>query len=235
MKKILLIISCLTGLLFSNAMIAQTFTTTADTINITVASHGAFHNDITNLTTKRINIRWSMISNDFPSDWLAALGVCDAQSCYPDLGPHTTDDSSYFPNQPGLFDIQFVSFINAVPGTHYITFALRDMTSIGGSSKNITFIVNKFPTSVTNTAKSSDEVTLYPNPARKELNVLFNAEADVRMISVYNMIGKSVSVYKLSSNSSAMLDIENLPQGIYFIRLIDGQGQVVATRKFTHQ
>jgi len=235
MKKILLIAAFgVFSLLSSYLVTAQTFSTEADTIYVTAGNAGTYYNHITNLTAQPINIRWSA-TTDFTGAWLTGLGICDADYCYSDLGPHTTNDTPYKPNVPGILDMQLSNFASVTPGVHYVTLSLRDMTSPSGTSKNVTFIVNKFPTNVAKTTKADDEITLYPNPARNELNVLFSPDAGVKIISVYNLIGKAVTVYKLSSNSSAMLDIENLPQGIYFIRLIDGQGQVVATRKFTHQ
>lgn len=89
-------------------------------------------------------------------------------------------------------------------------------------------------TGIQSVNKTSDIVSLYPNPAGSELNVLFDGNAGIRNIIVYNMIGKPVTVYKVNG-SSAKLDIENIPSGIYFIRLTDAQGHVMATRKFTHQ
>jgi hypothetical protein len=82
--------------------------------------------------------------------------------------------------------------------------------------------------------KTDDEVSIYPNPARSHVNVVFDAALGVKNIAVYNLIGKLVSIYKVNGNS-AKLDIEEIPAGIYFIRLINSQGKIVATRKFTHQ
>jgi hypothetical protein len=84
-------------------------------------------------------------------------------------------------------------------------------------------------------AKIQDEVVLYPNPAHEEVNIVYGNDAGVKNIAIYNLIGKVVSVFKPIGNSSAKLFIDNLPQGIYFVRLIDAQGAVIATRKFTRQ
>lgn len=91
---------------------------------------------------------------------------------------------------------------------------------------------------INNTLKDNfgnDLVTIYPNPARSELNVIFDSKLDIRTIAVYNLIGKVVSVFKVTSGTSARLDIDNIPSGIYFIRLTDSQGKVAATCKFTRQ
>ena len=84
-------------------------------------------------------------------------------------------------------------------------------------------------------SKVQDEIVIYPNPAHDEVNIIYGADAGVKNITIYNLIGKIVSVFKPIDNSSAGLSIENLPTGIYFVRLIDAQGAVVATRKFTRQ
>jgi hypothetical protein len=58
----------------------------------------------------------------------------------------------------------------------------------------------------------------------------------VKTIAVYNLIGKLMGpIYKPSSSSSAKIDLDDMPTGIYFLRLMDGQGRVVATRRFTRQ
>jgi hypothetical protein len=235
MKKILLFtIGCL-SLLSSIVVSAQTFTTAADTIYLTVSGdYITSHNDITNISAQNIDIRWSAVT-DFPNDWKALLGICDAQVCA-DINGHMTSGAPYAIDTAKLFDMQIsAGFSSVTPGTHYVTATVRDITNTSGTVKSVTWIVTKFPTGVAKTTKVDDDITLYPNPARNELNVLFSPDAGVKIISVYNLIGKAVNVYKLTSNNSAKLDIENLASGIYFIRLINGQGQVIATRKFTHQ
>ncbi len=83
--------------------------------------------------------------------------------------------------------------------------------------------------------KSSDNVALYPNPARSELNVTYSAQAGGSTIFVYNLIGRVVHVYKPTDNSGAKLNIADMPAGIYFVRLQDAQGAIISTRKFTRE
>jgi hypothetical protein len=76
--------------------------------------------------------------------------------------------------------------------------------------------------------------SLYPNPALNEINVVYDGSADVKDIAVYNLIGRVMMVYKVTG-SSANLNIENIPAGIYFVRLLNTHGNVVITRRFTKQ
>jgi hypothetical protein len=82
--------------------------------------------------------------------------------------------------------------------------------------------------------QGKNDVILYPNPASNYLNVIFNPDAGIKNIAIYNLIGRVVSVFRVSGNS-AKLDIDNTPSGIYFVRLMTDQGEIIATRKFTRQ
>ena len=117
-------------------------------------------------------------------------------------------------------------------GTYYVKVFIRDLANT--MSTTTTYVISKWATSVSNVSRNEDNVTLYPNPAREDLNVRFDGQAGVKNIAVYNLIGKMVSIYKVQGNS-AKLNLNNIPSGIYFVRLLDGNGRIIATRKFTHQ
>lgn len=83
-------------------------------------------------------------------------------------------------------------------------------------------------------ATKNYDVVLYPNPAVNEVNVSFSENADIKTITIYNIIGNAVISTKPSGNSNR-LDITKLPTGVYFIRFLNDQGELVATRKFNKQ
>ena len=145
-------------------------------------------------------------------------------------GANSTDDSM------GDFHLA-LNFASATStGSHYLNVFVQDVTSgIGGYSKTMTFIINKIPAAVTNINNPENNIVLYPNPAHDEVNVVYDQGADVKNIAVYNIIGKVLAVYKVTNNTSANLNLENIPSGIYFVRLINSHGDVVVTRKFTKQ
>lgn len=71
----------------------------------------------------------------------------------------------------------------------------------------------------------SDELLVYPNPAHHQLNVEFKKSAySLREISLFNMLG--AEVFRIhSSDASLLLDLSNLPGGIYLMRVSGQQGQ----------
>lgn len=233
MKKILLGGLFVIGSL--GAANAQSFHVHQDTVRAVLAGYAEVHNDIMNMSSSdSIVINWKVISHNFPASWVTAAGICDNYQCYPSTifgnpGTSTQTTKPIAPMATASFDMQIDVSSLPAGGPYYATVELKQ-----GSTTPITatFELTKFSTGVATINRTTESVTVYPNPAHSELNVLFDGSV-VKNIAVYNLIGKAVKVFRVSGNS-AKLDIDNLPSGIHFINLIDAQGKVVATRKFTH-
>jgi hypothetical protein len=240
MKKLLLVGLSLVSLIASKNAIAQSFSFPKDTVKYAVQGcpnqqSGCtedIHNDIKNETTGQLTLSWKIIAETLPTSWESTFGLCDNVLCYGNniMGGSTQQTAPIPASATMPFKIS-MDFAAAVQGTHNLIVSVTD----GTYTDTMTFLVTKFPTSVSTTKTSTDGISLYPNPASDELNVLFNPNGGIKNITIYNMIGKAVTVYKVTANNSAKLDIQNIPAGIYFIRLSDAQGRVVATRKFTRQ
>lgn len=241
MKKALLIIFGAAAIFCSNAANAQNYSLDKDTAKATV-----YHNGFTELKIKVTNtashsykLTWKVVSHTLPIPaWtINGFGICDNETCV----NFNKDDATLTASKETLpfapsesFDYKMQIEVSSIPtgGPYYVTTNITD----GTTSKTAVFeLTNRFPTSVTTINRSKEDVVMYPNPARDELNVIYNGNSSIKNIAVYNLIGKVVNVYKVTSNNNANLDISSIPSGIYFIRLVDAQGRVVATRKFTHQ
>lgn len=232
MKKIVLFALVAVGLNINSA-VAQSFTLAHDTTSAFTGSTVDVHNTITNVTGNSINMTWRIVTSatTLAPGWLVS-GVCDNNSCYPWAGDVSNGNAlscsiSGMSSMDGK--VQYDATAAANGTVSWVTIRYTE----GTSSKFATFIATKVPTGINTVVKSDDNVVLYPNPAKDDLNVVFDMDADVKNIAVYNLIGKAVSIYKVNGNS-AKLNVSNIPSGIYFVRLLDGQGRIVATRKFTH-
>lgn len=233
MKRIVLFALVTFGISFGQVK-AQSFTLAHDTSSAFTGASADVHNTVTNLTTNQLQMSWKMTNSSIASGWVVS-GVCDINLCYNwtgDVEMGITKNCSINPSSNMDFKVQYNATGGAMGSTSFITFRYVDVNT--GQSKNATFIATKVPTGVVNVTKVEDDIVLYPNPAKDDINVIFDADADVRNIAVYNLIGKVVSIYKVNGNS-AKLNASNIPSGIYFVRLLDGQGRVIATRKFTRQ
>lgn len=227
-------------LLFSADTIqAQSFTMQHDTVTVTAYGYADIYNYLTNNTSDTLTVNWRVIYENLPQSWKnhAAFGICDNVTCYDTSvlsgSALKTDTVSAGKNMPFKLQID-VSSSSVTPTTAgspmYISFELSEGTTID----TVTFAINKWATNISRVNNSKDEVAVYPNPAYNEVNVTFNKELGVRNVAIYNLVGKQINNYRVNGNS-AKLDIARIPAGIYFLRLVDNNGRVVATRRFTHQ
>ena len=238
-KAILFIFSALT-IGSANSVFAQSFTIEKDTAKIAMSGYNDVKNKLTNSTTAPLNISWKIKYHNLPSSFISSpgFGICDNSTCINFSSSATIYTDSYdalaiAANDVMNMKLQIDVTTLPAPGPYFITASLTDKAN-PVNTRDMTFEIYKFATGISTVNRTNDDVVIYPNPARTELNVLFDGNAGIKNITVYNLIGKAVTVYKVAGNS-ANLDITGIPSGIYFIRLIDAQGHVVATRKFTHQ
>lgn len=248
MKNVILSLTIALFLL-NGAASAQIVTQYGDSSKVQYSggSEIAVYNGIKSGSSNNLVVKWNVISASFGTGW-TGNGICDNYQCYTSssnvysgltsFNSNPYDNSAYPSSINGsahdfhaLFGID-----NAVaPNGSYSVVRVNALDTIGKTSRTLTFIAYKGTLDV-KTFSSSDDVVLFPNPARDAVNVIYDEKAGVKTIAVYNLIGKLMGpIYKPSSNSSAKIDLDDMPTGIYFLRLMDGQGHVVATRRFTRQ
>lgn len=236
MKKILLSLLCAVGLLSPSLVRSQSFTVANDTM-ITTANGGMINmNNFVTPVGGPVTLQWRAIESNLPSDWTPNVGICDNVNCYilSSLYPSGTLKTTASYTALGDFHIQVDLSPSTTLGTYYFKLRLHNQ-AISTDTAVETYIISKTnPTAAAYVTKSTDNVVLYPNPANNELNVVYDASADVKNIAVYNIIGKAMTIYRVNG-TSANLNLENIPSGIYFVRLINSRGDVVVTRKFTKQ
>ena len=65
-------------------------------------------------------------------------------------------------------------------------------------------------------------VAVYPNPASTMVTIEFNNTKQQNAVTVYNMVGQEVLLFKSSKRTEA-IDASELPAGLYFIRVNENQ------------
>ncbi len=242
MKKVLLFITASILLLFAKGAHAQSFSVEKDTVRITYLSTAASHlyrDSIVPPASGYAVLHWKVQATNFPADWLNKTTICDNRSCY--------DWTMLWATGAGVTKITDTYAV----GGHYVrdfhlgldfdtvhsagTYYLVVNMAAGLDDTTQVFVVTYLPTAVPAVVKQVSEVSIYPNPTNNDINVVYSPAADIKTISVYSIIGKPIAIYKPLSDNSANLSLENVPAGIYFMRLINSHGEVVATRKFTKQ
>lgn len=82
-----------------------------------------------------------------------------------------------------------------------------------------------------NENKKPDKVTVFPNPAKEQINIRTTLK-DAHNIRLVNGLGAEVDVYSIE-NQSVSFDVGVFPEGTYFYEMRNKRNQVLDTGKFT--
>lgn len=233
MKKLFTFILMTIGVASVKDAVAQSLSFGADTVTFSASGTYNAASNITNSSGSNMTVQWKVVSTNFPSDWLTNTGICDNSNCYTTsyFWPTTINESTY-PAGEGDFHLTMDLSTVATAGPYYLR--VRANNKFGSDTAWTTFIASKTSVGVS-MVRTNSNVVLYPNPATNSVNIIYDASADVKTIALYNIIGRQVNLFRPTDNGSANLNIDSVPSGIYFVRLINSRGDVVATRKFTKQ
>ena len=88
---------------------------------------------------------------------------------------------------------------------------------------NKDFPVNATP--VNENFHTSFSLSVYPNPAQNILNI--QTAEKIKVINVYDILGKKVAVSQVSTNS---IDFSNLAQGIYIVKVLNDNDKLFSAK-----
>lgn len=210
-----------------------------DTVYVNPCYTYTSHNNIVNNTASTVTLEWKVIENTYPADWFATLGICDNMTCLynSDIAVGVNHETMPYPVTPvGDFHILGDLASTSTYGPYVVRVRFNNK-AIPTDTALATFIVTKCgaPTIVPTTATPNlGNVSVYPNPATSTLNVTADAAADIKELAIYTVTGRHIATYAAAGTTTS-INVENLPSGMYFIKLLNAQGNLVTTRKFNRQ
>ncbi len=122
----------------------------------------------------------------------------------------------------GYFDLGFKCFITR-------EFSSIDVggTTIEFPQKLYEFTSEIFSLLSTNDVVLSNQVDIAPNPVENSFQILQKSNPlEIKSIQLYNLLGKE----SLSFKDSEMIDLSNLKNGVYFVRIQFASGQIVVKK-----
>ncbi len=82
-------------------------------------------------------------------------------------------------------------------------------------------------TGVNNINNENNFFRIYPNPASDKLNIVFDKPYSNVNIEIQNGIGQTVKWLNLANTANTSVDLSQLEQGIYFVRISNGSSLLV--------
>lgn len=199
-------------------------------------------NYISNNSGQDITCEWRNLSTDTtqnPEGWVL-VGVCDNINCRGAYGPW------YFGSSETTNPIEdrgtgLLSIHVYVPETtpDNTTGIYKIEVKTASQTDTAVFVITKDGnTGISALRLDDNRVSLYPNPlpAGQDLNIYVDKSLNATEAVVYSIIGQKQMVLPLNkSNEVHSLNTGKLPAGMYFVKVTDKSGNVIASRKFAKQ
>jgi hypothetical protein len=224
MKRIFTII--ISVLVLSNFVAAQNFTIIPKSSKIQGASTKNIIEKNITFTNKSNEIgdtvfNYEVIEVSMPSAWV--LAICDPFTCLEGSGV-VGFKSSFIKNKndSGYFKVDFSP--NGTPGNGTTRIVVKSAKT--AYADTIT-VEGKVWGVAVKEVKQNKEFSFYPNPAKDELYLKYFSKESFQ-VEIYNILGSKVKTFTLNGGQ-ANVNIEELSNGIYFLRFKDDEKVISKT------
>ena len=119
--------------------------------------------------------------------------------------------------QDGESDIEVRVSVDGVPGSATIKYRSEITADPTSSIRSI----------------DTEALSIYPNPAVSFIQVRgIDNVANIKSLEVYSIIGKKMLSKEVSNLSDLKVDVQNLDNGVYLVKLFDETNSVFYTKTF---
>lgn len=177
------------------------------------------HNKIRNHTKRPIYILWAKQNLIVPLFWDSF--VCDNNQCYSPMVVKCPEDA---PNEvlvdsTVIMDVHFQT--DGTQGGAHVVLWVYDKDDTTKKLK-IDYLFNK---TVSNNEVKNIAIKMYPNPASNAFTVEYNT--GLTRVEMYSILGEKVVSF--NAGHFKCYDISNLVDGIYLVKLIGPNDQLLRT------
>lgn len=203
---------------------------------------GKMHSDIYNNTPSAVELRWEITQVNGPSEWQAQLCVNnESGGCFSWDVLSNTDAALPTPkplmiaaNDHSIFDIGVRPKSTAGCGTYEIKVTpMNDttnllVTGIYTFKYNVDSNCEALVSSTNNFDKSL--VKIFPNPTTDYFTISDDNQY-VESIQIFNIVGKQMAMS--SFQNGAAINVSSFPNGLYLVRMLDKDGDILKTSRLT--
>ncbi len=207
-------------LLAQNLSISTNYTTMQGKSNEEIAPTVT----LKNTGSMPIEVRWEKIRSNAPQGWESV--VCDKQ-CY-----STLIESRSIILAPGevLSDFRVSFRPNGLEGIGSVELRIYE-TRNPKNSQTIMFSASAQQNNLSSIQGGHQSLSVFPNPAIDYIS-LQDAHQEVKFLEIYNVVGRKVIDFPVRSEG-AKYDIGELPRGMYMVRLLDRNHNIIRTQRIS--
>jgi hypothetical protein len=181
---------------------------------------------VINRSERTIDLAWErdQVLEKCPEAW--TIRICDknkyhAATTYSNVMDGVDEPIELYPGDSTILDLHVLP--NGTPGSCPLEIELKDVDDPKSIFRMASFnlTVNDYSAP----GASSSSLRVFPNPTTQFFSIPNNDR--VKKIFVSNILGKRVKTFDTVFNGS--YDLSSLPDGIYLVSMVDGQGKVLKT------
>lgn len=175
-----------------------------------------------NTSTSTKKFVWKRTIIAMTSGWQSL--VCDSKACWAAAVNDAPEQIELAPNATSILDVYIRP--NRIFGAATIEVKVYE---VGNEANAVTGRYLFTTTTATkDVGKNNTGVKVYPNPATDYFSIQDEYDVVERVV-VYNMIGRVMKNYMTTNNTSNRYTLNDLPEGLYIIRLLNSRGGTVKT------
>lgn len=166
---------------------------------------------------------WKRTIIAMTSGWQAL--ICDSKGCWASGVSEAPEQIELAPNATSNIDVYVRP--NRVTGAATIEVKVYE---VGNETNAVTgrYLLATTTTTKDVNSRTNTGVKVYPNPATDYFSIQDDYDV-VERIVVYNMIGRVMKNYNTTNNTNNKYILNDLPEGLYIIRLLNARGGTVKT------
>jgi hypothetical protein len=128
------------------------------------------------------------------------------------IAAFTQKTVSFTPPTTGVYYFGFRNFSPATPaGTHAIIIDNFTVTEVLGTSEN----------------ELDSQFSVFPNPTKSTLNISNTMDASIQGVELTDLNGRSIKNIKVANLAETQLNISDISQGVYMLRITSDKGSLV--------
>lgn len=179
------------------------------------------YNTIINRHTKKLELLWERVDVEIQAGWEAY--VCDNLNCYPSFISRCPEENYNTVLQDSTIRLDVHVAPAGIEGSAHIIVYVWERNDSSHKYK-VDYLFNK---SLGTHGGRIQQIRMFPNPAQTNFTVEYNY--GVSRVEILNLMGKKLMSYQ--TNNQKNYDISSLDDGIYLIRLVGANQEVVKTLK----
>jgi len=180
-----------------------------------------------NNTGKKMEVNWKRTKNKIPSDWNNR--ICDPVSCWEASTSSNPQSISIPANSSMILDAHFQP--NELEGNGLVEVVVWSVADSANVNIKMTYKANAYTAS--NADSPVSQIKVYPNPVSENLTIDIGKETDARYVEVYSLIGRKMAHYAVPSDvGQYKINASALPEGMYFVKMLNKNYEQIATRSF---